>query len=153
MIDLQLTRFQEYIRLKTEDGKRFLWDPIRKKWIPLTPEEWVRQLFVCYLLFEKGYNKNRINLEKKIDVVGRTKRFDVLVWSPDMHPLLMVECKAPQVPINLDVFFQIANYNLALQVPYLVLTNGIHTYCCALNYAEHHVEELHAIPAYPAAIK
>ena len=149
MFDLHLTRFNKDLRVKTEADKRLLWDPIRKIWLSLAPEELVRQLFVQYLIQEKGYNKHRMVLEKQLKVSNRMKRFDILTYNSTMQPWLMVECKAMQVPINREVFFQIAQYNLVLQVPYLVLTNGLYTFCCALDYEAGRVVELDQIPAFP----
>ncbi|MFM8450976.1 MAG: type I restriction enzyme HsdR N-terminal domain-containing protein [Haliscomenobacter sp.] len=151
MMDLSLHRFKDALQVRTAAGKRQVWDVIRKKWVALTPEETVRQLLIHYLLQEKGYNKNRLNLEKQLKVADRIKRFDILAWSPDMQPFLMVECKAPNISIDSAVFFQIANYHLAMQVPFLVLTNGIATYCCYIDSVNAKIEVLDAIPTYPEA--
>ena len=149
MIDLDLMKYKKSLKLKTEDEKRYIFDPIRKKWLVLQPEELVRQLMILYLLEEKKYNKNRINVEKEIVVNRLQKRCDILVFDKDMENFLLVECKAPHVPIHHEVFKQIAWYNMALKVKYLVVTNGQETFCSIMNYEEESFEFLSRIPDYP----
>ncbi len=145
-IELSLMRFQSLLKVKRERDKRYIFDPIRKKWLVLQPEELVRQLVIFYLLEEKQYNRNRINLERGLKVNNLSKRFDLLVYDTNVRPYLLVECKAPQVPITRDVFQQAAWYNMELRVPYLMVTNGIEAYCCALDYENHSYEYLEAVP-------
>lgn len=114
---------------KNNENKRTIFDPIRKKFVVLTPEEWVRQHVVQDLL-EKGISKTRISVEKQFDVMGQKKRFDVVVAGKNASIALLVECKAPEVPITQDTFDQIARYQLALHADVLMLTNGLqHVYC------------------------
>ena len=150
MIDLDLMRFQEGLKVKTSEGKRYIFDPIRKKWLVLQPEELVRQLVLLYLMSDKDYNKNRINVEKEIIVNQMQKRCDILVFDTAMKPFLLVECKAPQVKINDDVFKQIAWYNMALKVDYLMVTNGLVNYCCLMDYEKESFEFVRDIPVFPA---
>ncbi len=124
MIDLELMQYKDLVQVKKIEGKTHVFDPLRKKWLVLQPEELVRQLFVQYLLRGKGYNFTRIKVEKSLKVNGLDRRCDLLVYDAAIRPFLMVECKAPQVDISQETFRQIAWYNLPLQVPYLAVTNG-----------------------------
>ena len=148
-LQLDLTRFQSEIQVKQENGKRWIWDFIRRKWLVLLPEELVRQLLVQYLLLELGVNKNRIAIERGLHVNGLQKRCDILVYNTEMSPWLLIECKAPKVALNDGVFRQIATYNMPLQVPYLMVCNGPQAYCCSINFEEQSFEFLPAIPGYP----
>ena len=106
----------------------------------------VRQLIIHYLLTEKGYNKNRLSLEKGLKVNTLSKRFDVLAYDMQMQPFLLIECKAPQVPVGTAAFQQIANYNTTLKVPYLLVSNGRENYCCFIDYEKENFLFLDAIP-------
>ncbi|GJM31363.1 MAG: restriction endonuclease subunit R [Saprospiraceae bacterium] len=117
----------------------------------LQPEELVRQLVVQYLLSEKGFNQNRIALERGLTVNGLAKRCDILIYNQAMNPFLLVECKAPSVKITQEVFRQIAIYNLPLNVPFLLVTNGVDTYCCEMDYDQRTFKFLAAIPDYPSS--
>lgn len=114
-------------RIKTEDGKRFIFDNIRKSWLLLTDEEWVRQNFVNYLIMSLNYPSSLIALEKEIFLNGLKKRFDILVYDKLHQPLMMIECKAPQVPLSEDVLQQVLRYNISVPVKYIVITNGERT--------------------------
>jgi hypothetical protein len=149
LIELDLTAWEKYLRLKREAGVRYLLDPVRNKWLVVQPEEIVRQLMVQYLIREKKYNRNRIRIEQGLSVNGLSKRCDILIYNKAVEPLLLVECKSPKVPIKQAVFEQIANYNLPLQVKYLVVTNGPATFCCEMDYKTHSFNFLSAIPEYP----
>lgn len=138
--------FQDRLQLKTEGGQRWLFDPIRRKWVVLQPEEMVRQLLLWYLIESKGYNKNRLAVERGLEINGMAKRCDILIYDTTMKPLLLVECKAPQVQITQSVFRQIATYNLPLQVPYLLVSNGPVSYCCEMNYERSDFTFLKDIP-------
>jgi len=129
--------------------KRYIFDVVRKKDILLTPEEWVRQHCVHYLLQEKKYPQSLINVEKKIKVYGRDKRYDVIVYTPQGDVTLLVECKAPHVPIDQTVFDQIARYNLSVNSQYLMVTNGLHHIYCQMDYTAQAYHFLKDIPAYP----
>lgn len=112
------------LRWKEENGRRWVFDPIRKKWMLLTPEEWVRQHFLQYLLQVKVYPQAFISVEKRMQLGELTKRFDLLVYDRMHQPWLMVECKAMDVSLNEAVLHQVLRYNMAIPVPYLVITNG-----------------------------
>jgi hypothetical protein len=148
-MDLGLMRYKELLQLRQSAEGAAIYDPIRKKWLVLQPEEMVRQLAVLYLLEEKRYNKNRIKIEKSLRVNTLYKRCDVLVYDPDMRPFLLVECKAPQVKISEATFRQLAAYNFPLRVPYLLAVNGIAAYCCRMDYETESWELQDSIPDYP----
>jgi len=130
---------------KSNENKRTIFDPIRKKFVVLTPEEWVRQHVVQDLL-EKGISKTRISVEKQFDVMGQKKRFDVVVAGKNASIALLVECKAPEVPITQDTFDQIARYQLALHADVLMLTNGLQHVYCQIDHAS---ESYRFLPEFP----
>ena len=118
-------RYSDYdFRLKEEEGKKFIFDELRKLWLRLTPEEWVRQNFIQYLVREKNYPSTLIAAEKKIVLGELVKRFDILVYDPQHQPWMMIECKSMQVPLTSAVLDQVLRYHIAVPVPYLVITNG-----------------------------
>ncbi len=145
-IQLNLLDYQSELKIKKEDGKRYLFDPIRKTYLVLTPEEMVRQLLIQYLLAERNISKNRLALERALKVNTMTRRWDLMIYRQDMTPWLLVECKAPEVKITQSVFEQISAYNLTLRVPYLLVTNGIDTYCCEMDYEGETFKFLEAVP-------
>ncbi len=142
-ININLLKYQSQLQLRKD--KR-LFDPIRKKWIVITPEELVRQMLLLYMIEEKDFPKNKINIEKQVLVNGQPKRFDILVYSKETQPVLLVECKAPNVPIDEMVLDQIARYNMVLKVNFLIMTNGIETFCCQVDYEKETFEILDEIP-------
>lgn len=109
---------------KEEDSRKYIWDGLRRKWLVYTPEEMVRQHLLQYLVVEKKISPNMIAVEKEIKVYQRKKRFDVVVFDKDGKPLILCECKAPNVAISQETAYQIGNYNTVLQAPFLLLTNG-----------------------------
>ncbi len=120
-------------RLKRQGDTPFIYDVIRRRFVTLTPEEWVRQHLVHYLIRHKACPSGLIALEKEIDLYGRPQRFDVVVYSRQGNPWLLVECKAPSVPLTSRVFDQAFRYNLALAAPYVAVTNGICHHCLRLD--------------------
>ena len=144
---MQSLNFQPYqFRFKNSENKVAIVDEIRKKFIILTPEEWVRQHVVHYLLIEKSYPKSWINVEKQIKMNGLTKRYDVVVFNPDGSIFLLVECKAPEIKISQHTFDQIARYNLALKAQYLMVTNGLEHYFCQMDYENEKYHFLQELP-------
>ena len=115
-------------RTKQESGKEFIFDKIRKKWLLLTPEEWVRQNFVQYLLQVKNYPVSLIALEKELVLGELKKRFDILIYDADHRPWMMIECKAGSVKLDEAVLHQVLRYNISVPVTYMVITNGNTTY-------------------------
>ncbi|HET9429893.1 MAG TPA: type I restriction enzyme HsdR N-terminal domain-containing protein [Chitinophagaceae bacterium] len=115
-------------RLRKEGNKEFLFDPLRKKWLLLTPEEWVRQNFVQYLVRVKNYPSTLIAMEKEIWLGELKKRFDVLVYDRQHRPWMMIECKEMRVPLNEEVLQQVLRYNISIPVNFIMITNGNQTY-------------------------
>jgi hypothetical protein len=132
---MQKVNFPSYsFRFKNSENKVSILDEIRKKFIILTPEEWVRQHVIQYLILEKNYPKSYINVEKLIKVNDLHKRYDIVVFQPNGTLFLLVECKAPEVKINQETFDQIARYNLKLKAQYLMVTNGLNHYFCKMDF-------------------
>ena len=125
--------FADYnFQFKNEQGLKQIFDPVRKKYIALTPEEWVRQHIIHYLL-ALGYSPALIAVERGITVNGSQKRFDIVVFGQDSKPLIIVECKAEGEPLNHAVMMQVAGYNLSLQAQYFWLSNGAQNYFVRLH--------------------
>lgn len=114
--------------LKEVNGKQMILDLLRKKWIPLTPEEWVRQNFIQSLVQMHSYPASLIAMEKEIRLGELKKRFDILVYDKLHQPWMMVECKAPSVELNEKVFDQLLRYNIAVPVSFMLITNGSYTF-------------------------
>lgn len=136
--------------LREDRGKAMIFDPLRKKYVRLTPEEWVRQHFVQYLVQDLGTPAALVAIEAGFTYQGMARRADVIVHDRQGQPLLMVECKAPSVPISQGVFDQVARYNKIVGARYLVATNGLDHYACVLDHAAHTYHFLDAIPPYEA---
>ena len=146
---MQQLNFPLYtFRLKSSENKPLIFDPIRKKFVALTPEEWVRQHTVKHLIEAYNYPISLINVEKELRVNGLSKRYDIVIFKPDGSIRLIVECKAPKVKITQDTFDQIARYNLALKASHLMVTNGLNHYFCQMDYEEQKYIFLPDIPAY-----
>lgn len=122
--------------VKSEAGRNYIFDSIRRKYIILTPEEWVRQNFIQYLVKEKKFPASLITVEQQFSFNKMLKRTDILVYNKLGNPVVLVECKAPSVPISRSVFDQIGLYNLTHHVPWLIVTNGIKHYCCRYDKPE-----------------
>ena len=133
-------------QVRVEEGRDYIFDQLRRKWLLLTPEEWVRQNFIQYLVQVKKVPATLIAIEKEIQLGELKKRFDILVYDVDHKPWMMVECKEMQVKLNEAVIKQILNYNITLQVEYLVITNGTSTF--ALQVQEGKFEWLQNLPDY-----
>jgi len=136
-------------RIQERSGKFYIFDSLRKKYIKLTPEEWVRQHFINYLLVYKKYPAGRIGNEISLLYNGMKKRCDTVVYDNTTQPLILIEYKAPDVKITQSVFEQISVYNLAMQVPYLIVSNGMNHYCCYVDYTQSSYRFLEDIPDYP----
>ncbi|WP_438423818.1 type I restriction enzyme HsdR N-terminal domain-containing protein [Aquimarina macrocephali] len=146
---MQKLNFPEYrFRFKNSENKVSIFDRIRKKFIILTPEEWVRQHTIHYLIEEKKYPESLINVEKLIQLNGLNKRYDIIIFNPDGSIFLIIECKSARVKITQEVFDQIARYNLALDSEYLMITNGLDHYYCQMNYTDKQYTFLKDIPDY-----
>ncbi len=146
---LQPLNFPKFsFRFKNSENKVSIFDAVRKKFIILQPEEWVRQHCVQYLMTEKKYPHSLINVEKELIINDLKKRYDIVVFNTlgDVH--LIVECKAPQIEIDQSTFDQIARYNLALKATYLMVTNGIDHYYCQMDFEAENYVFLKDIPEY-----
>jgi hypothetical protein len=135
-------------RITGKAGAELILDPIRKKYIKLTPEEWVRQNFVQYLIHEGKYPAGLIGIEVFFPFNNLKKRVDILIHNRSGEPVMIVECKAPDISLNDKVFDQIVTYNLGFKVPYLVVTNGMDHYACKIHVEEKKFEFLLVIPLY-----
>lgn len=146
MLNLNLPPFN--INVKKTDGKLSVLDPLRRRFVALTPEEWVRQHFVNFLLTEKGYPSALMANEIQIDLNNQKRRCDSVVYGRNLEPLVIVEYKAPEVNITQAVFDQIARYNIVLKVKYLIVSNGLNHFCCKMNYEDQSFIYLPEIPSY-----
>ncbi len=146
---MQKLNFPVYsFRFKNSENKVSIFDEIRKKFILLTPEEWVRQHVVQFLLQDKKYPKSYINVEKLIKINDLSKRYDSVVFQPNGEIFLLIECKAPEVPISQQTFDQIARYNLVLKAKYLMVTNGLNHYFCQMDFENEKYVFLKELPEY-----
>ena len=146
---MQNLNFPTYsFRFKNSENKVSIFDEIRKKFILLTPEEWVRQHVVQFLLQDKKYPKSYINVEKLIKINDLSKRYDGVVFQPNGEIFLLIECKAPEVPISQQTFDQIARYNLVLKAKYLMVTNGLNHYFCQMDFENEKYVFLRELPEY-----
>ncbi|MGK4568108.1 type I restriction enzyme HsdR N-terminal domain-containing protein [Flavobacterium sp. 3HN19-14] len=137
-------------RFKNSENKVAIFDEIRKKFVFLTPEEWVRQHVVQFLLQQKKYPKSLINVEKLLKVNGLTKRYDGVVFNPDGTIRILIECKAPEVKISQQTFDQIARYNLTMKAQFLMVTNGHNHYFCQMDFENEKYIFLPELPEYLA---
>ncbi len=146
MYELNLPDFDAKIR--TDGHRRLIYDSLRRKFVALTPEEWVRQHFVHYLVGMCGYPQELLANEVALQLNGTLKRCDTVIYRRDLSPLMIVEYKAPTVDITQRVFDQIARYNIAMRVRYLTVSNGLTHYCCRVDYDSGQCSFLPQIPAY-----
>jgi type I site-specific restriction-modification system R (restriction) subunit len=135
-------------RIKKEEGKSYIFDGVRKRYVLLTPEEWVRQHFIRYLVHEKKYPESLMAVEKQIILNGKQFRFDLLVYRRNGEPLLIAEFKAPGVKISQDTFDQVVRYNMALKVERVVVSNGMQHYVCEIDYEVNSYKFLKEVPAF-----
>lgn len=146
---MQRLNLPEYsFKTKVVDGKTQVFDAIRKKYVVLTPEEWVRQNFLQYLVNEKKYPASRIALEYPLQYNALSKRGDIVIFSKNGLPEIIIECKAPSVKVSQDTFDQAARYNFVLKLRYLVVTNGLQHYCCEMDYEKESYTFLPDLPVH-----
>lgn len=139
-------------KIADKDGKRYILDILRKRYVALTPEEWVRQHFVHYLINHMGYPSGLLANEVSIRLNGTSKRCDTVLYSTSLAPRMIVEYKAPGINITQEVFNQISRYNIVLRVDYLIVTNGITHYCCKVDYENGKCTFLSSVPRYSELI-
>ena len=146
---MQELQFSSYsFRFKSNENKTLIFDIIRKKFVVLTPEEWVRQHVIHFLITEKYYPINHINIEKQLKLNDTIKRYDVVVFKNNGDIHIIVECKAPSININQQTFDQIARYNLSLNSELLMVTNGLEHYFCSMDFNQKKYRFLKDLPNY-----
>ena len=149
MQELTKLDFPEYtFRVRQAARGTEIFDVIRKRFVALTPEEWVRQHVVHFLMKERQVPSGRMNVEVALETLGLLRRADIVVFNNLGQPAVIVECKAPTVKITQETFDQIARYNMALKAPYLVVTNGLTHFCCYIDTEKQTYHFLEAIPDY-----
>ena len=146
MMQLNLPEYE--FSTTQKEGRTMIFDTYRRRWVKLTPEEWVRQHFIRYLVGEKHYPAALMAVEHSLKINRQVFRADVVVFTTDGKPKLVVECKAPEVKITQKVFEQIVRYNFEFQVDYLIVTNGLSHFCCQIDKANQSYEYLKEIPEY-----
>ena len=147
MQNLNLPIIDHKTRLNSK-GKTEIFDSIRKKWLVLTPEEWVRQNFALFLINDKKFPASLMAIEKGLKVNNLVKRTDIVQYNKSGKPVVIVECKAPKIKISEDTFAQAAMYNLKMKVNYLIMTNGLTHYCCKIDNETHKLQYLKEIPMF-----
>ena len=135
-------------RIERSASKLMIFDPIRKKLVTLTPEEWVRQHFLYYMVYELGYPRSRVRVESGTTYNKLSKRSDILFYDHELKPLVLVECKAASVTINQRTFEQVSVYNRTLKAPVIMVTNGLVHYACKVDHQKGSYHFMEAIPAY-----
>ncbi len=146
MLSLNLPPYATKIAVR--DGKNTIWDIIRRKYVALTPEEWVRQHFVHFLVEHKGYPASLLANEVALTLNGTSRRCDTVLYDRTLSPRMIIEYKAPHIPITQKVFDQICRYNLVFRVDYLIVSNGLSHYCCRMDYAHQSYQFLQDVPSY-----
>lgn len=135
-------------KIKEKHGKFYIFDDIRKKYVVLTEEEWVRQNFVKYLILKKGYAEGLIGIEKSTKYNLQKKRMDIVAYNNSAEPILIVECKSFSKPLRKEVLNQVASYNYSLKAPFLSITNGLSKFVLEVNYSKNKIELVDDIPEY-----
>lgn len=146
MLSLNLPAFDA--KIAARNGKNVIFDVIRRRYVALTPEEWVRQHFVHFLLAHKGYPQAPMANEVQVQLNGTKKRCDTVLYRRDLTARMIVEYKAPEIEITQKVFDQITRYNMVLKVDYLIVSNGLQHYCCRIDYEHNSYTFLQDIPEY-----
>jgi hypothetical protein len=147
-LEIDFLKYKDQLRIRKTAVRLEVYDPVRRQYFMVQPEEMVRQLVLQYLISEKQYPLSKIRVEKGLVVNGLQKRCDILIFDQAIKPLLLVECKSAKVAINQAVFDQIVRYNLAFRVPYLMVTNGLATFCCKMDYNNEGYTFLDVIPLF-----
>ena len=141
------------IKLREKDGRRQIFDFLRRRYVALTPEEWVRQHFVHFLIEQKGYPKGLMANEVELRVGDKKLRCDSLLYDKVLHPQMIIEYKAPHIELTQRVFDQITVYNFLLHVDYLIVSNGLQHVCCRMDYEKNSWEFLKEIPNYEVIMR
>lgn len=146
MVTLNLPSYAS--KVKQEGDRRFIFDSLRRKYVALTPEEWVRQHFVHYLIDHLGYPTALLANEVELQIGAKKLRCDSLLYTQELTPRMIIEYKAPSIALTKRVFDQISDYNLLLKVDYLIVSNGLRHICCKMDYEHHGYSFLKTIPRY-----
>lgn len=141
------------VKTRVVDGQQQIFDEIRRKYVALIPEEWVRQHFINYLVNDKKFPKGLIAVEHPLIINNVSHRADIVAFSSDAKPLVVVECKASDVAINQSVIHQISRYNILLKAPILILTNGLVHFCIQIDFDNNRSLPLDSIPSYKDLIE
>lgn len=147
-IPLKLLQWKEHLQIKSADGKQYIFDPIRKKYYVLQPEEFVRQLIIVWLINDQKIPRNLIQVEKLFNLHGLKRRFDIVVYNKQMQAYLIVECKSHEVNITQQVFDQISAYQQSIKAPFLMVSNGKASYIVEMNDENKQFEFYSEIPVW-----
>ena len=150
MTEQQLNLPAYDVRICENNGRQMIFDFLRRKYVALSPEEWVRQHFTHFLVEHKGYPKGLLANEIELHIGDKRLRCDTLLYNKEMQPRMIIEYKAPHIKIQQKTFDQIVVYNLLLHADFLVVTNGLQHYCCQMDYERHTYRFLTDIPDYAA---
>lgn len=148
-IDIDLLRVQSLIKVRQKQQGNEIFDVVRKKWLILQPEEWVRQLTVLYLSRVLDFPLNHFSIEKGVNKGLKKGRWDIVVFDYAMKPFILIECKSPQISLTEDVIYQASVYNIELKAPYIAVTNGKKTSCFMVNKENNNYTFLVDFPGYP----
>ncbi len=146
MFSLNLPKYE--VKIERKEEKTQIWDFLRRRYVALTPEEWVRQHFLHFLTTYKEYPSSLLANEVTLQLNGMRRRCDTVLYDRTPAPQMIIEYKAPHIPINQKVFDQISRYNLVLRVDYLIVSNGMEHYCCKMDYSRQSYQFLNEIPDY-----
>ncbi len=134
--------------MSLKNGRHVIFDVLRRKYVALTPEEWVRQHFVHYLIEHKNYPKGLLGNEVELRIGEKRLRCDTVLYSQTLQPLMIIEYKSPEIEVTQRVFNQISTYNMLLHVDYLIVSNGLQHYCCKMDYDQGTYRFLREVPEY-----
>ncbi|MFN6073707.1 MAG: type I restriction enzyme HsdR N-terminal domain-containing protein [Bacteroidota bacterium] len=148
-LDIDLLQVQPFIKIRKKPQGNEIFDTVRKKWLILQPEEWVRQLMVLYLSKILHFPLNHFSIEKGVSKGLKKGRWDILIFDYSMKPFLLIECKSPNIYLTDDVIYQAAVYNIVLKAPYIAVTNGTNTSCFMIDKPNNGYNFLTAFPVYP----
>ncbi len=146
-LDLNLQSWQSSLVISSVEGKKMIYDPLRKKNLVLQPEEWVRQLIIAFLHKGCHFPLSRMVIERALPINGKNKRFDLIIFDKKAQPWMLVECKSFDVKLNEKTALQAAEYNAELRCPYLMISNGVETYVCEVNWTQNTTAFLDSIPS------
>ena len=152
LLEINFTQYKNALKIRKSKDVLEIYDPVRRKYLVLQPEEMVRQLVVQYLIGDRKYPLSKMRVEMGLTVNELMKRCDILLYDTHFKPFMLVECKSAKIPIDQAVFDQIARYNLKFKVPYLMVTNGLATYCCQIAYDVEGYHFLSEIPNFSVTL-